>query len=684
MRRAIIMVQDLVMVLVAVALSLILSQSRLSFDAFSFGGLACWAVIVLAAHLLFRTCGLYSTVWRFASTPDFFNILKGCGSLTVVLYLASIAYRSFFQPVAGLNERQFIVFFLVSFTIISAPRLYYRFLRDGASWRILRRAAGDASIKQALFIGRLSEADIIVRFTRTSVPAEYAIAGIMATESDAPLGTQIQGVPVVALRPRLIEVLEEYLKGTENLDLLIFGNGADREIDDYAELVRVARHSGVAVVQFSGFSELGQGGRLVLDAVEMETIMRRSAVATDTARIGAFVGGKRVLVTGGAGSIGRILVKRALELGAEAVLVADNSEFGIFQLDQLIDDNHRDRLTSRIVDVTDRPHMMRLVSEFKPAIVFHAAALKHVPLLEENWEAAIETNVFGTLACAEVAAACGVPQFLLISSDKAVDPTSVLGATKRAAEQIVSSLHETHAARTGSHAVAANGHYAGVVRHPGAPGTKFIAVRFGNVFGSNGSVATIFQAQIEAGGPVTITDRRMTRYFMTVAEAVDLVIMSATDAEQRQGRDDYAIYMLDMGEPVPILEVAETMIRMAGKSPYTDIPIRFTGIRPGEKLHEALHGGNEEVVKLATAKIFGLRTDVVQWGRIEAALPALQAAIRDQDKAAALAILAGLYRAEEEVAGARERAVPKTAGRSVRPVPCACNWPLKPARTPRN
>lgn len=660
MRRAIIMVQDLVMVLVAVALSLILSQSRLSFDAFSGGGLACWALIVLIAHLLFRTSGLYNTVWRFASTPDFFNILKGCGSLTVVLYLASLAFRFFFQPVAGLNERQFIVFFLVSFTIISAPRLYYRFLRDGASWRILRRAAGDASTKQALFIGRLSEADVIVRFTRAAQPAEYAIAGIMATENDAPLGTRIQGVPVVAARPRLVEVLEDYVKGTQSLDLLIFGQGVEREIEDYAELVRVARHSGIGVVQFAGLSELGQGGKLVLDAVEMETIMRRSAVATDTARIGAFVGGKRVMVTGGAGSIGRVLVKRALELGAEAVLVADNSEFGIFQLDQQTDDADRDRLTSRIVDVTDRPHMTRLVNEFKPAIIFHAAALKHVPLLEENWEAAIETNVFGTLACAEIAAECGVPQFLLISSDKAVDPTSVLGVTKRAAEQIVSSLHETQAASP--LAGAANG-------HAGTPalrrsGTKFIAVRFGNVFGSNGSVATIFQAQIEAGGPVTITDRRMTRYFMTVAEAVDLVIMSAADAEQRQGKDDYAIYMLDMGKPVPILEVAETMIRMAGKSPYTDIPIRFTGIRPGEKLHETLHAENEEVVKLDIAKIFGLRTGVVEWPKIEAALPALVAAMHDRDKAAALTILAGLYRAEEDedIGGLREEAVPKAAG----------------------
>ena len=328
--------------------------------------------------------------------------------------------------------------------------------------------------------------------------------------------------------------------------------------------------------------------------------------------------------------------------------IANISEFGIFQLDQQVDEKDHARLKSRIVDVTDQRQITRVVSDFKPDIIFHAAALKHVPLLEENWESAIQTNILGTLVCAEVAAKCGVPQFLLISSDKAVDPTSVLGMTKRAAEQIVSSLHETHATEP-------NGRRSG---------TKFIAVRFGNVFGSNGSVATIFQAQIEAGGPVTITDRRMTRYFMTVAEAVDLVIMSAADAERRQGKDDYAIYMLDMGKPVPILEVAETMIRMAGKSPYTDIPIRFTGIRPGEKLHEVLHGGNEEIVALDIPKIFGLRTDVVGWPRVQAALTSLQAAMRDQDKAVALAVMAGLHQAEEPQADARRETVAKTVGQA--------------------
>ncbi|WP_164892847.1 nucleoside-diphosphate sugar epimerase/dehydratase [Mesorhizobium sp. M7A.F.Ca.US.010.02.1.1] len=647
MRRAFIMVQDVVMVLVAVALSLVLSRSNLSFDALSKEGLATWAGIVVISHLLFRYSGLYTTVWRFASTPDFFNILKSCAILTFTLYVASLLLR-FYRPVAGLNERQFIVFFLVSFTIISAPRLFYRFLRDGASWGILGRKSDDTEPKRALFVGRLGEADLIIRFTRTAQPADYSIAGIMATERGAPLGTRIQGVPVVATMPRLIDVLEDYATGTKSLDLLIFGSGAEHEIEDYSELVRIARHGDINVVQFSGLSELEQHGKLVLDTVEMETILRRPAVASDIQRIGAFVSGKRVLVTGGAGSIGQTLVRRSLELGAEAVLVADNSEFGIFQLSQYVDEKDHDRLKVRIVDVADRRQITRVVTEFRPDIIFHAAALKHVPLLEENWDSAIQTNIFGTLVCAEVAAKCGVAQFVLISSDKAVDPSSVLGMTKRAAEQIISALHGTPAGETGGR----------------RPATKFIAVRFGNVFGSNGSVATIFQAQIEAGGPVTITDRRMTRYFMTVAEAVDLVIMSAADAASRQSGHDYAVYMLDMGKPVPILEVAETMIRLSGKSPYKDIAIRFTGIRPGEKLHETLHGEDEELVELGISKVFGLSTDVVEWSDVQVALSALQQSAKNQDKAAALAALAGLDRAKKARESARQDAIPKTAGQA--------------------
>lgn len=627
LRRALIMAMDVAMVLLAVPLSLALSQSNLSFEPFSALGLVIWAAVGLFSHLLFRWSGLYNTVWRFASTPDFFNIIRSCGILALGLYAISISFR-YFIPVTGLNERQYIVFFLVAFVIISAPRLIYRFLREGAGWAMPGRRNGKKGEKRAIFVGGLSQADVIIRFARADVPNQTRIVGVMALDEGVPIGTQLQGVPVVATQPRLAGVLEEYAKGTKGIDLLIFGHGTEKGLQEFPELVRVARQSGIEVVQFAGFSQLKRGGKLVLEAVEMETILRRSTVPTDIERISRFLEGKRVLVTGGAGSIGRTLVKRSLQLNAAAVLVADLSEFGIFQLGDHLDEEERGRLSCRILDIGDKLQFGRVVREFRPDIIFHAAALKHVPLLEENWVSAIKTNVFGTLTCAEVAAECGVPQFVLISSDKAADPTSVLGRTKRTAEQIVNALHfEKRPAP-----------------HSGGLETIYSAVRFGNVFGSDGSVATIFQKQIQAGGPVTITDRAMTRYLMTIGEAVDLVIMSAADSATRLERDNFGIYMLDMGEPVSILAVAETMIRLAGKNPYTDIPIQITGIRPGEKLHESLSAKGEEIITIDVSSVFGLKTGVFGWHEIEAALKGLRNVVTQDDKDKAIAIMDRLDR----------------------------------------
>ncbi|WP_328600439.1 polysaccharide biosynthesis protein [Mesorhizobium xinjiangense] len=235
---------------------------------------------------------------------------------------------------------------------------------------------------------------------------------------------------------------------------------------------------------------------------------------------------------------------------------------------------------------------------------------------------------FATLACAEVAAECGVPHFVMISSDKAADPTSMLGLTKRLAEQIVSALHYT---KPGP-------------RKSGQKRTNFVAVRFGNVFGSDGSVATIFHKQIQAGGPVTITDRAMTRYLMTIGEAVDLVLMAAADSQTRTRFDDFSVYMLDMGEPVSILDVAETMIRLAGKRPYKDIQIKFTGIRPGEKLHEALSAQGEKVISIDVPKVFGLRTGVFNWHEITWTIEQLAKAIEHDDKKAAVGAMSKLDR----------------------------------------
>lgn len=624
-RQGIIMFLDVVMVLLAIPISLLLSMSRLSFEPFSLTGLAIWAFVAVASHLLFRFAGFYNTVWRFASTPDFFNIISTCGVLSLGLYLISVGAR-YVEPFTGINERQFIVFFLVAFTIVSVPRLIYRYLREGAGWRLVQRLAEKRPHKRALFVGTMADADVIIRFTQADSGGDTQVIGIMSTEDDAEVGTRLRGVPIVASLPRLSDVLDDYATGTERIDLLILGRGVENGLEEFAELVRVARRRDIRVVQFSGLSQIERGGMPVLETVDMETILRRATVATDTASIERFISGRRILVTGGAGSIGRTMVKRCLQLGAEEVLVADLSEFGIFKLLDSMDGEDAERLTTRIVDVGDKEQFTRIVRAFGPDIIFHAAALKHVPLLEENWVSAIKTNVFGSLVCAEVAAQCGVGQFVLISSDKAADPRSILGLTKRVAEEVVNAFH-----------------------FPGkSDGTMFIAVRFGNVFGSDGSVATIFEKQIRAGGPVTITDPSMTRYMMTIGEAVDLVITAAADAQTHPDRHDCGIYMLDMGEPVAIQAVAETMIRLAGLKPQTDIPIVYTGVRPGEKLHESLVAKGERIVSIDVPSVFGVKTGILRREEIYDALDDLRDAVHGDDKAAAVEIMKNLYRALPE------------------------------------
>ncbi len=658
-RRSLIMIMDVVMVLIAIPLSLLLSNSYLSIDPYSAYGIALWLAVGVYAHAVFRISGVYAMMWRFASTPDFFNIFRNCGILVVSLYALVYAIRYYF-PVTGLNERQFIVLFLMTFVFISSPRLIYRYLREGPGWNFLDRNRGRPGEKRALFLGGLDEADIIISFSRSSIVRSMSIVGIVSPDTAGSVGARIQGVPLVGDHLQAREVLYEYLKDTESLEMLIFGKGADKDFEDFPELVRIARQHGLAVEQFTGLSDMRRSGKLVLEKVEMETILRRSTVKTDVAQLASFLAGKKVLVTGGAGSIGRTLVKRALSLDAAAVLVADLSEFNVFQL-QSEHERERDegRLILRILDICDRTLLASAVRDFAPDIIFHAAALKHVPLLEDNWISAIKTNVYGTRNCVEVAAEFGVPHFVLVSSDKAADPTSVLGLTKRVAEQMVNAMHFAQAERSGTFSGNAN----------------FIGVRFGNVFGSDGSVSTVFQKQIAAGGPVTITDPAMTRYFMTIGEAVDLVMMSAAVSSVKKPENGHGIYMLDMGKPVSIMAVADIMIRLAGKKPNQDIPIVVTGRRPGEKLHEVLSAPGEEIINIGVPSIFGLRTGVFRWNEVETTLDALLESVARCDRDAAIALMKDLFRPASQTvhfpAGAKpsRRRIERTVPGDGAPVP---------------
>ncbi|MEX0406609.1 nucleoside-diphosphate sugar epimerase/dehydratase [Aquibium sp. LZ166] len=627
MRRLIIVAMDVAMVLAAVPLSLALSGSNLSIDPYSGSALMAWLSVGVFGHLLFRYSGLYRMMWRFASTPDFFGIFRNCLILTISLYLTAISIRMFY-PIAGLNERQFIVFFMMSFVFISSPRLMYRYLREGSGWSMGELGFRKRPSTRALFFGRLNDADMIINYGRSAADDAIDIIGIISPEETDVMGSRVQNVPVVGRKEQARHVLYEYLKDSEKIAMIIFGQHADKEFAEFPELVRIARQHGVDVDQFSGVLQSRRAGKLVLERVEMETILRRTTVTPDEQMLASILRDKRILVTGGAGSIGRTLVKRALDMQAQAVLVADISEFNIFQLQSDLARIHEERLIARLVDICDRQAFARVVKDFRPDVIFHAAALKHVPILEENWISAVGTNVFGTRNCVEVAAECKVPHFVLISSDKAADPSSVLGFTKRVAEQIVNSMHYMQTMRTAAFGRA----------------TNFIGVRFGNVFGSDGSVSTIFQRQIDAGGPVTITDPAMTRYLMTIGEAVDLVILSAADSAQRRPEDGPGIYMLDMGEPVSIMAVADIMIRLAGKEPNRDIPIVVTGRRPGEKVHEILSAPGEDIADIGVPSVFGLRTGVFDWKEIAAALERLSNAVERDDKDDAMAIMKALYK----------------------------------------
>jgi FlaA1/EpsC-like NDP-sugar epimerase len=320
--------------------------------------------------------------------------------------------------------------------------------------------------------------------------------------------------------------------------------------------------------------------------VEVEDLLGREPVHLDNAALGNFLGGKVVMVTGGGGSIGSELCRQIARYQPRTLIVLDIYENNAYDIQQELRSIYRDKLDLRveIASVRDKQKIYELFDKYHPQIVFHAAAHKHVPLMEACPEEAVKNNVFGTYHVVRAAEKYGAEKFVMISTDKAVNPTNFMGATKRFCEMILQSRSNS--------------------------ATEFCAVRFGNVLGSNGSVVPLFKKQIAAGGPVTITDKRIIRYFMTIPEAAQLVLQAGAMAKQSQ------IFVLDMGEPVKILTLAENLIRLSGMEPYTDIEIREVGLRPGEKLYEELLMKSERLSKTENSKIFIEQQEAISEVRI--------------------------------------------------------------------
>jgi O-antigen biosynthesis protein WbqV len=540
---------------------------------------------LLYAAIVYQLFHLYKGKWRFASLPDLGNIFRAVSVLAVSLLV--LDYILVAPNVLGaffFGKLTIILYWLLQMFFLGGPRIAYRYFRYSRT----RHHAMTIESAPILVLGRAADVEVLLRAIESGAVKKMWPAGILSP-SRADQGQSVRGVSVMGTLDDLESVVAGFAARERPISRLVMTPSALDPALTPEAVVMKARRLGLATSRLPALDEGGDALRL--SPVNVEDLLLRPTVAIDYRRLERFVNGKSIIVTGGGGSIGGEICDRIVTFGASRVLVIENSEPALHAiLEALATKGGNAAIEGRLADVRDRPRIARLMSDFKPDIVFHAAALKHVPLLERDWEEGVKTNVFGSVNVADAAAAAGAAAMVMISTDKAIEPVSVLGASKRFAEMYCQALDNDFARR-------GNGHHRLM---------RLIAVRFGNVLASNGSVVPKFKAQIEAGGPVTVTHRDMVRYFMTIREACDLVVTAASHALSPD-RSDVAVYVLNMGQPVKIIDLAERMIRLSGLEPGRDIEITFVGKRPGERLHEILFAREEPMSQVGIEGIVAAR-----------------------------------------------------------------------------
>jgi FlaA1/EpsC-like NDP-sugar epimerase len=572
---------------------------------------------VVYSGLVYVFSGLYKAKWRFTSLPDLFNIVRAATVLAVTLLaldyvlLAPNVYGTFF-----FGKITIVLYWLLQIAFLSGPRITYRYFRYTRTLRHAR--AGDST--PILLVGRTADADVLLRAIESGAVTKIRPVGILSPSS-ADQGQAIRGVSVLGGPDDIENVITELSKRGINVTRLVLTpSGLAPEAKPETILMR-ARRIGLATSRLPSLDDGGDALRLA--PVDVEDLLLRPRVKIDYRRLEGLVRDKSIIVTGGGGSIGAEICDRIVTFGAGRVLVIENSEPALHAvLETLATKQSRAKIQGRLADVRDRTRIFRLMNAFRPDIVFHAAALKHVPLLEEDWAEGVKTNVFGSVNVADAAVAAGAAAMVVISTDKAIEPVSVLGASKRLAEMYCQALDNEFARR-------GDGHQRTM---------RLIAVRFGNVLASNGSVVPKFKAQIEAGGPLTVTHPEMVRYFMTIREACDLVVTAASHALEG-GAMGLAVYVLNMGQPVKIIDLAERMIRLSGLEPGRDIDITFTGIRPGERLQEILFAREEPTVPIGIEGIVAAKPVSPSLEAMRGWLAALEQGLAREDRSVIFSVL---------------------------------------------
>src|SRR5579885_437107 len=543
-----------------------------------------WLLLILPFYVVYAGAvywifDLYRGKWRFASLPDMSNIIRAVSVLSVSLLV--LDYILLYPTLYGtyfFGKITIALYWFLQISFLGGPRLAYRLFRHSRTQQHARRS--DAV--PTLVVGFAADAEVLIRAIESGAVKKVLPVGILSP-SAADQGQSLRGVRVRG-RPSDFEAVVTSLAGQDvHVGRLVLTPSALAPELHPETMLMQARRLGLTTSRLPAL-DAGEDA-LRLAPVAVEDLLLRPSVKIDYRRLENFVRGKRVVVTVGGRSSGSEVCDRVVNFSAGRLLVIENSEPALHAvLERLAAKSRQTVIEGRIADIRDRDRIFSLMAEFKPDLVFHAAALKHVPILERDWEEGIKTNVFGSVNVADAARDAGADAMVMISTDKAIDPVSVLGATKRLAEMYCQALDAAgHAKRRGGTG--------------GKPPRRTIAVRFGNVLASNGSVVPKFKAQIEAGGPVTVTHPEMVRYFMTIREACDLVITAASHA-LGPTRSETSVYVLNMGQPIKIVDLAERIIRLSGLEPGRDIKIAFTGIRPGERLHEILFAREEETADI--------------------------------------------------------------------------------------
>ncbi len=514
-------------------------------------------VVLVIQGLIFWRFGLYRGLWRFASIPDLWNIFRAAFLGTLIIAVSFYLYNR----LQGVPRTVVGVYPFFLMLMLGTPRLIYRIWREHRLGLL-----NHANSKRVLILGAGRSGEMLARDMRRDTL--YAPIGFLDDQGTLK-GSNVHGVPVLGKIDRLPDIAERMRPDVVIIAMSSASNAEMRRV------VGVCERAGVQFRTLPRLQDLASGEPLVseLREVNIEDLLGRDPVVLDWPSITDGMIGRTVLISGAGGSIGSELARQISRLRPAALVLFENNEFNLFRIEAELRVKHPTlALHACLGDVRDRISVAKVFERFKPEIVFHAAAYKHVPMLEFQASEAARNNVFGTQVIAQAADRWGCATFVMISTDKAVNPTNVMGATKRIAEVYCQSLSRQSK-------------------------TRFITVRFGNVLGSTGSVVPLFQEQIRSGGPVTVTHPEITRYFMTISEASQLIMQAAVMGKGGE------IFVLDMGDPVPITYLAEQMIRLSGKRPNKDIQIVYTSLRPGEKLVEELFYDDEERIRTGHSKI---------------------------------------------------------------------------------